>query len=131
MGVKIHLTFTLGLPGETMETIERTLDFVLRLDPDSVQFSIATPYPGTTYYDMAQEKGLLVAHDWSDFDGADVAVVRTDLLSAQDLAAALTQVRKRWNRHRFRRDIVKRPGYYVRRGFSEPGLALQFLQGKL
>ncbi|MDD5155015.1 MAG: radical SAM protein, partial [Candidatus Omnitrophica bacterium] len=47
LGIKTHLTFTFGLPGETKQTIAKTIKYVEKLDPFSVQFSITTPFPGT------------------------------------------------------------------------------------
>jgi len=131
LGVKVHLTFTLGLPGETEETIQRTLDFASEVDPDSVQFSIATPYPGTTYYDMAQESGMLVAENWADFDGADRAVLRTEALSPEQLEASLKRARRQWRWRRFRRNFWGRRGYYLREGLSNPGRIIEFLRGNL
>ncbi|KPL19013.1 MAG: hypothetical protein AMJ93_13360 [Anaerolineae bacterium SM23_84] len=131
LGVKVHLTFTLGLPGETEETIERTLDFASEVDPDSVQFSIATPYPGTTYYDMAQESGMLVAESWIDFDGADRAVLRTEALSPEKLQAALRRARRQWRWRRFRRSFWSRKDYYLREGLRNPARVIEFLRGNL
>jgi anaerobic magnesium-protoporphyrin IX monomethyl ester cyclase len=131
LGVKVHLTFTLGLPGETQETIQRTLAFASQLDPDSVQFSIATPYPGTTYYDMAQERGMMLAETWADFDGADRAVLRTETMSRETLEAALKEARRQWRRRQFRRNFWKRKGYYLREGLKNPSLAIEFLRGNL
>ncbi|MBF0266162.1 MAG: radical SAM protein, partial [Gammaproteobacteria bacterium] len=48
MGIKVHLTFTFGLPNDTHETIENTIKLACELPCDSAQFSIATPYPGTS-----------------------------------------------------------------------------------
>jgi radical SAM superfamily enzyme YgiQ (UPF0313 family) len=39
-----------GMPGETRESIEATLEFLLEIDPDSVSFQICSPYPGTPLY---------------------------------------------------------------------------------
>jgi len=131
LGVKVHLTFTLGLPGETEETIQRTLDFASEVDPDSVQFSIATPYPGTTYYDMAQESGMLVAESWIDFDGADRAVLRTEALSPEKLEAALRHARRQWRWRQFRRNFWSRKGYYLHEVLRNPGRVIEFLRGNL
>nr|MBC8263824.1 radical SAM protein [Anaerolineales bacterium] len=131
LGVKVHLTFTLGLPGETEETIQRTLDFATEVDPDSMQFSIATPYPGTTYYDMAQESGMLVAESWIDFDGADRAVLHTEALSPEKLEAALRRARRQWRWRQFRRDFWNRKGHYLREVLRNPSLAVEFLRGNL
>ena len=50
LGIKIHGTFIMGLPGETRETIEETIRFALDIDPDTLQVSLAAPYPGTALY---------------------------------------------------------------------------------
>jgi hopanoid biosynthesis associated radical SAM protein HpnJ len=59
LGILIHGTFILGLPGETRETIEETLAFAKRADPYSLQVSLAAPYPGTELYRQAMENGWL------------------------------------------------------------------------
>jgi radical SAM superfamily enzyme YgiQ (UPF0313 family) len=46
-GIKTHATFCFGLLGETKDSMIQTLIFAKSLDVDSIQFSIATPYPGT------------------------------------------------------------------------------------
>jgi anaerobic magnesium-protoporphyrin IX monomethyl ester cyclase len=131
LGVKVHLTFTLGLPGETRDTIRRTSDFAAELDPDSVQFSIVTPYPGTTYYDMARRDGHLVAEQWIDFDGADRATLSTQALSPDELEAALVRARRQWRWRQVSRNFWQRKGHYLDQFLRNPRLAIQFLQGKL
>jgi len=59
LGIKIHGTFILGLPGETRETIEQTIRFAQELDLFSIQVSLAAPYPGTELYEMARQNGWL------------------------------------------------------------------------
>jgi len=58
-GLKIHGAFILGLPGETPETIEETIRFACELDVETIQVSLAAPYPGTEFYDWARRKGFL------------------------------------------------------------------------
>jgi radical SAM superfamily enzyme YgiQ (UPF0313 family) len=59
LGIVIHGTFILGLPGETRETIQETLDFAKEIDPHTIQVSLAAPYPGTFLYRQAKENGWL------------------------------------------------------------------------
>jgi radical SAM superfamily enzyme YgiQ (UPF0313 family) len=59
LGIAIHGTFILGLPGETPETIQETIRFACEIEPDTVQASLAAPYPGTELYRQAQEQGWL------------------------------------------------------------------------
>jgi radical SAM superfamily enzyme YgiQ (UPF0313 family) len=66
LGITIHGTFILGLPGETKETIEETIRFATEINPHTVQVSIAAPYPGTFLYRQAVENG------WLDHGHADL-----------------------------------------------------------
>ncbi|MDE2088725.1 MAG: hopanoid biosynthesis associated radical SAM protein HpnJ [Gammaproteobacteria bacterium] len=59
LGVTIHGTFILGLPGETKETIEETIRFAKEINPHTLQVSIAAPYPGTYLYNQAKQEGWL------------------------------------------------------------------------
>jgi radical SAM superfamily enzyme YgiQ (UPF0313 family) len=59
LGIAIHGTFILGLPGETRETIEETIRFAAEINPHTIQVSIAAPYPGTRLYREALENGWL------------------------------------------------------------------------
>src|SRR5579863_8449898 len=61
LGVTIHGTFILGLPGETKETIEETIRFATEINPHTIQVSLAAPYPGTFLYKQAVENGWLDA----------------------------------------------------------------------
>jgi radical SAM superfamily enzyme YgiQ (UPF0313 family) len=55
----IHGTFILGLPGETPETIRKTIDFAKEINPHTIQVSLAAPYPGTSLYKQAVAEGWL------------------------------------------------------------------------
>src|SRR6185503_4109223 len=57
LGIVIHGTFILGLPGETHETIEETIRFATEINPHTIQVSLAAPYPGTFLHKQATENG--------------------------------------------------------------------------
>jgi hopanoid biosynthesis associated radical SAM protein HpnJ len=59
LGIVIHGTFILGLPGETKETIEKTIAFAQEINPHTIQVSLAAPYPGTKLYDQAVENNWI------------------------------------------------------------------------
>lgn len=61
LGIQIHGTFILGLPGETKETIQETIRFATEINPHTIQVSLAAPYPGTFLYNQAVENGWLDA----------------------------------------------------------------------
>jgi hopanoid biosynthesis associated radical SAM protein HpnJ len=66
LGITIHGTFILGLPGETRETIQETIRFAKDINPHTLQVSLAAPYPGTFLYKQALENG------WLDSDHAEL-----------------------------------------------------------
>jgi hopanoid biosynthesis associated radical SAM protein HpnJ len=59
LGIVIHGTFILGLPGETQETIDETIQYAVDINPHTIQVSLAAPYPGTELYRQAVENGWL------------------------------------------------------------------------
>ena len=61
LGITMHGTFILGLPGETRETIEETIRYAKEVNPHTIQVSVAAPYPGTQMYQRAKESGWLPA----------------------------------------------------------------------
>ncbi len=74
LGIVIHGTFILGLPGETRETIQETLSFAKEVDPHTIQVSLAAPYPGTFLYKQAKENGWFASDtDLLTEDGTQIA----------------------------------------------------------
>jgi len=63
LGIVIHGTFILGLPGETKETIEETIRFAKEVNPHTIQVSLAAPYPGTFLHKQARENNWLHYED--------------------------------------------------------------------
>jgi hopanoid biosynthesis associated radical SAM protein HpnJ len=59
LGITVHGTFIIGLPGETRETIQETIQFAREVNPHTIQVSVAAPYPGTELYRQAKENGWL------------------------------------------------------------------------
>ncbi|MCI4625084.1 MAG: radical SAM protein [Candidatus Magnetoovum sp. WYHC-5] len=109
LGIKVHLTFTFGLPGETWDSVKKTIDFATKADPDTLQFSIVTPFPGSKYYNALEEKGYILSKNWQEYDGYKTAVIRTDTLSNKDLEAALKLANRRWLIHVFFKNIKAKP----------------------
>ncbi len=59
LGLVIHGDYIIGLPGETPETVRKTIDFAKRMDTETIQVSIAAPYPGTELYSYLQTNKLI------------------------------------------------------------------------
>ena len=74
LGIVVHGTFILGLPGETRETIQETLAFAKEVNPHTIQVSLAAPYPGTFLYKQAKENGWFADDtDLLTEDGTQIA----------------------------------------------------------
>src|ERR1700723_3657030 len=74
LGIIVHGTFILGLPGETRETIQETLQFAKDVNPHTIQVSLAAPYPGTFLYKQAKENGWFADNvDLLTEDGTQIA----------------------------------------------------------
>jgi radical SAM superfamily enzyme YgiQ (UPF0313 family) len=65
-GLLVHGDFIIGLPGETKETAEQTLQFIKELKPHILQVAVATPLPGTEFYNYVKEKGYITIDDLKD-----------------------------------------------------------------
>jgi hopanoid biosynthesis associated radical SAM protein HpnJ len=88
LGIVIHGTFILGLPGETRETIEQTIAFAKEINPHTVQVSLAAPYPGTRLYREAVENGWLIddgRHNLVNEAGVQLASISYPHLSKEEI----------------------------------------------
>jgi anaerobic magnesium-protoporphyrin IX monomethyl ester cyclase len=83
VGIKTQAFFLFGLPWETRETAKETIEFAKEIKPDSAQFAIVVPHPGTELYDLCLQKGWLKYESWEDFD-CRKALIQTDTLSIAD-----------------------------------------------
>ncbi len=120
LGIKVHLTFMFGLPGETRETAVETLHTAMEIAPDSAQFSIAVPFPGTRFYEIAEEQGILLTKDWSRYDGTCSPVIETEGMDKGELEYILSASQKEWMRHTIRSKIRCDPTGYIIKGLSHP-----------
>jgi anaerobic magnesium-protoporphyrin IX monomethyl ester cyclase len=59
--------FIYGMPEETADTMDKTTELALELDPDLANFMLATPYPGTEMYDLIRKYGNIYANEWQDY----------------------------------------------------------------
>ncbi len=74
LGIAIHGTFILGLPGESKDTIQETINFARRINPHTIQVSLAAPYPGTFLFNQAVENGWLDASNAELVDESGVQI---------------------------------------------------------
>ncbi len=67
LGILTRGFFIIGHPTETVETIDRTIDYACKVPLDLIMTAINTPFPGTQQYDEAEKYGTLDKTDWSQF----------------------------------------------------------------
>jgi radical SAM superfamily enzyme YgiQ (UPF0313 family) len=91
LGIVVHGTFILGLPGETRETIQETLAFAKEVNPHTIQVSLAAPYPGTFLYNQAVQNGWLDAANAElvDEHGIQIAPLHYPHLSHKEIFDSL------------------------------------------
>jgi len=106
LGITIHGTFILGLPGETHETIRETIRFAREMDPFSLQVSLAAPYPGTELYRQALENGWFSEEiDLVNENGTQTAALEYDGLSRDEI---FSYVEKFYKAYYFRPRVIGR-----------------------
>ena len=105
LGLVVHGDFIVGLPGETRESIRKTIDFAKKLDNETIQVSIAHPYPGTEFYDYAKKNDLISIGNMTDEVGHQLPkVVYKDL----DEAELMDWVEKFYGEYYFRPRVIWR-----------------------
>ena len=97
LGIIVHGTFILGLPGETRETIQETLAFAKEVNPRTLQVSLAAPYPGTFLYKQAKENGWFASDvDLLTDDGTQIAPLNYPDLSHTEIFNSVEEFYKKF-----------------------------------
>ena len=81
-GISVHASFIIGAVEETAEMAHDTIRYAREIDPQAVQFTILTPYPGTRLFEEVKDR--ILTWDWDLFDCLH-SVIRTDHLSQKEL----------------------------------------------
>ncbi len=105
LGIQIHGAFILGLPEETKETVEESIRFAREMNPDTIQVSLASPYPGTKFYEMCRERGYLVEENLVMDRGYQNCCVRYPTMSHEEIFQAI---------ERFYKKFYYRPGFIAK-----------------
>jgi radical SAM superfamily enzyme YgiQ (UPF0313 family) len=104
-GIRSFAFFIFGYPGETLETINHTVDYAIELNPDFANFYPAVPYPGTELYNKVVRDGLLVEEDWSRMEYS-YYLLRGNGLDETIVMDAINRAKRRF---------FLRPAYLARR----------------
>jgi len=99
VGLLVLGDFVIGLPGETRETIESTNKLIRELQPELLQVSVASPFPGTEFYAWAKSNGYLLTDDpneYLDKQGHQKAIISYPELSSEEMVAAVDKILKNY-----------------------------------
>jgi radical SAM superfamily enzyme YgiQ (UPF0313 family) len=70
-GLLVATSLVVGYPGETVETLKETFDFIYRVRPNAVYLNAATPFPGTALYELVKNLGWKMSEDWNQYNTVD------------------------------------------------------------
>ncbi len=95
-GIEIRGLFMLGLPEETPETAENTINFAIDLDLDYAQFTLTTPHKGTDLYATAKQYGMMIDEDSSRNTQNEAIFIPTGYKSARELQDTVKRAYRRF-----------------------------------
>ena len=67
VGLRSAANFMIGHPWDTPETVQRTLEFADKVDPDYFGVQIATPFPGTKFREIVIAQGYDLKENWGNY----------------------------------------------------------------
>lgn len=83
VGIRTIASCVIGMPEDTRKSIANTIAFVKKLNPNYALYSLATPYPGTRFYNETFKKNLIQIKDWSKFTLLDPVLKTVDVSSKE------------------------------------------------
>ncbi len=94
-GIHVHGMFVLGADTDDKTVFDRTVDFALENEIDTVQLLMLTPCPGTPFYERMLQQGRLLTDDLSLYDGHH-CVVEPMQMSAYELQMGICRAMARF-----------------------------------
>jgi anaerobic magnesium-protoporphyrin IX monomethyl ester cyclase len=85
LGILTLGCFVIGMPGETMDSMNNSLEFAKELLPDSINVACATPYPGSPLYKQCVDNNYLKTTDYSSFCALESCIIETPYLRAEEV----------------------------------------------
>jgi len=120
-GIRSFAFFIFGYPGESPDTMEQTVQYAIRLDPDFANFYPAVPYPGTALHDKCTRDRLLgpSADDWSKMEYS-YYLIEGNGLNERTVMGAINRAKRRFYlRPRY---VARHAGDIARLALTKQGL---------
>ena len=98
LNILVHGCFVLGNPGETEKTMQETLEFALKLNPDTAQFFPMMVYPGTESYNLAKKNNEIKETNFNNWlnEGMHKSVVDSNTLKSVTVTNFCNEARRRF-----------------------------------
>lgn len=109
VGIETWVSFMMGLPSETREESEQTINFAIEVDPTFVQFPIATPFPGTELYNQCKKYGKILTKNFDEYTTWDKVVFVSNGRTVEDIKSIVKEAYRRF---------YLRPSYMFKRARS-------------
>ncbi len=106
-GLLIHACYMMGNRGETLVTMNETLELAKKMNTDTAQFFPLMIYPGTEAYDWAEKEGMIMVNsfdEWLTPEGLHNTVVGTHDLKPEEIVNFCNYAR---------REYYLRPAYFL------------------
>jgi anaerobic magnesium-protoporphyrin IX monomethyl ester cyclase len=119
LGIATTAFFIVGLPGETRETLRDTLKLALQIDPDEINFTTATPFPGTALHELLVKEGKIRGDEYASFRVYE-CVTAVAGMSAGEIQRELLQMYLRFYLRpgRLLRELRSDPLLFIRKGWA-------------
>ncbi len=85
VGIKVYGYFVIGLIGETKESIQKTVNFAKNLPVTFAIFHVASPYPGTEFYQQVKDNHWLTSEKWENTNQGGESPVNYPQLSGKEI----------------------------------------------
>jgi radical SAM superfamily enzyme YgiQ (UPF0313 family) len=121
-GIRSFAFFIFGYPGESLATINQTIEYAIELNPDFANFYPAVPYPGTELYNKVTREGTLTEEDWTRMEYS-FYLLRGNGLDERVVMDAINRAKRRFfMRPRY---LANRLGDMVKLAATKPSIFSQ------
>lgn len=128
IGIKTHATMAIGHFSDTKETLNKALAYLKELSVDTIQVSVAAPFPGLEMFNRLKAANRLASTHWRDFSGIGKSVVRFPDMTPEYVEAFRMKMDHDWVQHKLRHDWGwkwRHFKYVWRDCWSNPGLVIR------
>lgn len=105
VGIPTFGFIILNMPVEDRRSLVETSKLIFEINPDFLQISYATPYPGTYLYSLCKEQGLLKEVGWDKYVFLNNVVIKNNNISEDELIRFKKNIERRF---------YTRPSYLIK-----------------